>query len=144
MRMVYTVLAFAVAGLVVVQAAAIAFAVFGLSAWIEQGGTLDAAAMQNEVTFPGVVGFMIHGMFGSMVIPAVADDTMKSRGLTAPRTVPARSVTSTISALRSSRSSSAAAAESPRITIGGSLVMTSAAVLPSSCTAAAPSPVPPE
>ena len=72
MRMVYTVLAFAVAGLVVVQAAAIAFAVFGLSAWIEQGRTLDAAPMQNEVTFPGVGGFMIHGMFGSMVIPAVA------------------------------------------------------------------------
>lgn len=72
MRTVYRVLAFAVAGLVVVQAAAIAFAVFGLSAWIEKGGTLDAAAMQNEVTFPGVAGFMVHGMFGTMVIPVVA------------------------------------------------------------------------
>ena len=71
MRMVYKVLAFLVAGLVVVQAAAIAFAVFGLSAWIEHGGTLDASAMQNDVTFPGVAGFMVHGMFGTVVIPVV-------------------------------------------------------------------------
>lgn len=72
MRMVYKVLAFLVAGLVVVQAAAIAFAVFGLVSWIEGGGTLDASAMESEITFTGVVGFMIHGMFGTMVIPVVA------------------------------------------------------------------------
>ncbi len=74
MRTVYKVLAFVVAGLVVVQAAAIAFAVFGLFAWVQQGGTLDAANMgpESSVSFPGVVGFMIHGMFGTMVIPVVA------------------------------------------------------------------------
>lgn len=72
MRMVYKVLAFTVAGLVAVQAAAVAFGVFGLLKWIEGGGTLDAAAMQDEsISFTGVVGFMIHGMFGTMVIPIV-------------------------------------------------------------------------
>jgi len=73
MRMVYKVLAFVVAGLVVVQAAAIAFAIFGLFAWIEGGGTLDAASSgpESNVNFPGVVGFMIHGMFGMMLIPVV-------------------------------------------------------------------------
>lgn len=72
MRKVYRVLAFVVAGLVVVQAAAIAYAVFGLSHWIESGGSLDAAAMQSEqVTFDGVVGFMVHGIAGTAVIPLV-------------------------------------------------------------------------
>ncbi|HEU5487056.1 MAG TPA: hypothetical protein VFU98_19290 [Microlunatus sp.] len=71
--MVYRVLAFVVAGLVVVQAAAIAFAVFGLVHWIDGGGTLDAstAGPDSNVSFPGVAGFMIHGMFGTMVIPIV-------------------------------------------------------------------------
>lgn len=72
MRMVYRVLAFAVAGLVAVQAAAVAFGMFGLIAWIERGGTLDASAMESDLTFPGVVGFMIHGMAGTIVIPIVA------------------------------------------------------------------------
>jgi hypothetical protein len=70
--MVYKVLAFGVAGLVVVQAAAIAFAVFGLVHWIDSGGTLDASAVQSEqLSFSGVAGFMVHGMFGTMVIPVV-------------------------------------------------------------------------
>jgi hypothetical protein len=74
MRLVYKVLAFTVAGLVVVQAAAVAFAVFGLFAYIEGGGTIDAAnsGPESDIEFPGVVGFMIHGMFGTLVIPVVA------------------------------------------------------------------------
>ena len=74
MRLVYKVLAFTVAGLVVVQAAAVAFAVFGLFAYIEGGGTIDAAnsGPESDIDFPGVVGFMIHGMFGTLVIPVVA------------------------------------------------------------------------
>jgi hypothetical protein len=72
MRMVYKVLAFAVAGLVVVQAAAVAFGVFGLLHWIEGGGTLDAAAMQSEeITFTGLSGIIVHAVFGTMVIPVV-------------------------------------------------------------------------
>ena len=74
MRKVYRVLAFTIAGLVVVQAAAITFAVFGLFAYIEGGGTIDAAnsGPESHISFPGVVGFMIHGMFGTMVIPLIA------------------------------------------------------------------------
>ena len=73
MRSAYRVLAFLVAGLVVVQAAAIAYAVFGLTTWVQDGGTLDKAAMESEdTTFDGVVGFMIHGMNGMMLIPLIA------------------------------------------------------------------------
>lgn len=72
MRMAYRVLAWILAVEVVVQAAAIAWALFGLSTWIENGGVLDAAAMQAEPQFDGVVGFMVHGMNGTMIVPAVA------------------------------------------------------------------------
>lgn len=73
MRTAYRVLASLVALLVVVQAAAIAYAVSGLTAWVADGGTLDAAAMESgEELFPEVVGFIVHGMNGMMLIPAVA------------------------------------------------------------------------
>lgn len=73
MKTTYRVLAYLVAFGVVVQAAAIAFAYFGLGKWIEDGGVLDKATMESEGTgFTGVVGFMIHGIVGGMVIPAIA------------------------------------------------------------------------
>ncbi|WP_433781969.1 hypothetical protein ACQPX6_18920 [Actinomycetospora sp. CA-101289] len=73
MRTTYRVLAWILALEVVVQAAAIAWAVFGLTAWIMSGGVLDAAAIESEGTqFDGVVGFMVHGMNGQMIVPAVA------------------------------------------------------------------------
>ena len=73
MKATYRVLAYLVALGVVVQAAAIAFAYFGLGKWIEDGGVLDKATMESEGTgFTGVVGFMIHGIAGEMVIPAIA------------------------------------------------------------------------
>ena len=73
MRSVYRVLAYVIAAMVVVQAAAIAFALFGLTKWIDEGGTLNKAAMESEdTTFTGVVGFMIHGMAGMMLIPLLA------------------------------------------------------------------------
>ena len=73
MRMVYRVLAYLISGLVVVQAGAIAFAFFGLGAWIDGGGVLDKAAMESDEgpDFVGVVGFMVHGMNGTMLIPLV-------------------------------------------------------------------------
>jgi hypothetical protein len=72
MRQTYRVLAGLVAVLVVVQAAAIVYAIAGLGYWIqEEGGVLDKAAMDSEVEFTGVVGFMIHGMNGTMLIPLV-------------------------------------------------------------------------
>ena len=50
MRSVYRVLAFVVAAEVVIQAAAIAFAVFGLGKWVEDGGTLNKATMERATT----------------------------------------------------------------------------------------------
>jgi hypothetical protein len=73
MKSVYRALAYLVALEVVIQAAAIAFALAGLGKWISEGGVLDAAAMESESTdFTGVVGFMIHGINGQMIVPLIA------------------------------------------------------------------------
>ena len=73
MKSVYRALAYLVALEVVIQAAAIAFALVGLGKWISEGGVLDAAAMESESTeFTGVVGFMIHGINGQMIVPLIA------------------------------------------------------------------------
>jgi hypothetical protein len=73
LKSVYRALAYLVALEVVIQAAAIAFALAGLGKWISEGGVLDAAAMESESTdFTGVVGFMIHGINGQMILPLIA------------------------------------------------------------------------
>jgi len=73
MRSSYRVLAYVIAVEVVVQAAAIAFAVFGFFKWIDDGNTFDKAVMEDEnVSFTGLVGFIIHGINGQMVIPLLA------------------------------------------------------------------------
>jgi hypothetical protein len=70
MKKAYRVLAFLIALEVMVQAAAIAFAVFGLSKWIDDGHTVNKAVMQDKHTkFTGVVGFAIHGINGQLIIP---------------------------------------------------------------------------
>ena len=73
MRSVYRVFAYIIALEVVIQAAAIAFGVFGLAKWVDDGATLTKATMENEnTTFTGLVGLMVHGMNGMMVIPLLA------------------------------------------------------------------------
>jgi len=73
MRSSYRVLAGLVALGVVVQAMAMVYAVAGLGKWVEDGGVLDKAAIESEdLSFTGSAGFMIHGMTGMMVIPAIA------------------------------------------------------------------------
>jgi hypothetical protein len=73
MKSVYRVLAYLVALEVIVQAAAIAFAMFGLVKWIDEGGVLDAAGIESgSVEFTGVLGFPIHAINGQMVIPLIA------------------------------------------------------------------------
>jgi hypothetical protein len=73
MRNVYRGLAYLVALGVVVQAAAIAFGVFGLTSWVEGGGTLDKATMESSNThFTGDTGFAVHGLAGTAIIPLVA------------------------------------------------------------------------
>jgi hypothetical protein len=73
MKTAYRVLAYIIAIEVAIQAAAIAFGLFGLTKWISDGGTLDKASMESEsTTFPGLIGFIVHGINGQMVIPAIA------------------------------------------------------------------------
>jgi len=73
MRSAYRVLAYIIAVEVVIQAAAIAYALAGLGKWVSDGGTLDKAAMESEdTTFTGVVGFIVHGINGQMLIPLLA------------------------------------------------------------------------
>ncbi|HYP44472.1 MAG TPA: hypothetical protein VEQ66_04680 [Propionibacteriaceae bacterium] len=73
MKTAYRVLAHLIAAAVVVQAASIAFALFGLSSYITGGGTIDKAAVESGTTsFTGEAGFPIHGMVGMMLIPALA------------------------------------------------------------------------
>ena len=72
MKNVYRVLAFLVAAGVMVQAAAIAYGMFGLIKWIENGGTLDKATELTPATR------WLHGLLAarhraeSMVVPIIA------------------------------------------------------------------------
>jgi heme A synthase len=75
MRGVYRGLALAIAALVALQAAFMAYAISGLAKWIqEDGGVLDASvfAEGSTVKVGGEAGFMLHGMSGTLVIPLVA------------------------------------------------------------------------
>ena len=73
MRSVYRVLAYVIAAEVVIQAAAIAFAQFGLRKWIENGGTLNKATMEGDDSgVGGVLGSAVHGVNGMMVMPLLA------------------------------------------------------------------------
>lgn len=73
MKSAYRILAYLMALEVLVQAGSIAYAIYGLGSWIQGGGVLDKAAMESETTeFPGVGGFMVHGINGQMIVPAIA------------------------------------------------------------------------
>lgn len=70
MKNVYRVLAYLVAAAVVFQAAAIAYAVFALGAWVQAGGTLDKASMENGGV-GGEGGFSAHGT-GAIAVAVLA------------------------------------------------------------------------
>ena len=78
MRAVYRVLAFIIAVEVALQASFIVWGDAGLGLWIEEeGGVVDKATFETafesgEAPFPEFLGFMLHGMNGMMVIPALA------------------------------------------------------------------------
>jgi hypothetical protein len=65
MRTAYRVLAFAIAALVGVQAAAIGYAVFAQQNWIDNGGTLDKAALESSV--PGTEALVFHALDGGII-----------------------------------------------------------------------------
>ena len=77
MRSTYRVLAFLIAGLVVVQAFAIAWAFFGMTSWIDNdGGVVDKALLECtdcDQNFVAEWGFAIHMFFnGFVLIPLVS------------------------------------------------------------------------
>ena len=73
MRRLYRILAHLIALEVVVQAAALAYAFAGLDHWVQHGGVLDSAAMNSDKPpFPELTGFIVHGINGSIVVPALA------------------------------------------------------------------------
>ena len=72
MRTAYRILAFVIAAEVIIQAAAIAYAIFGLGTWIQSGGVLDKATMESEAPlFTGDGGFALHGINGQIVFPVL-------------------------------------------------------------------------
>jgi heme A synthase len=73
MKTVYRVLAYLLAAEVAVQAMAMVFAIAGLGRWVDSGGVFDKAVMESDQSpFPQVIGFMVHGLNGTIVIPALA------------------------------------------------------------------------
>ena len=73
MRATYRVLGYLIAIEVVIQAAAIAYANFGVSKFVEGGGTIDKALVESdELAFDEIVGFIVHGINGMNVIPLLA------------------------------------------------------------------------
>jgi hypothetical protein len=71
MRTVYRVLAFLIAIEVLIQAMSISYAIAGLGKWVEDdGGVLNKQVLDSDSPdFPGVGGFMVHGLNGTMIIP---------------------------------------------------------------------------
>jgi hypothetical protein len=71
MKQAYRVLAFLVAAGVMLQAAAVAYGMFGLLKWVENGGTLDQS---TELTpdLGGYTGFSLHATGGIVVVPLIA------------------------------------------------------------------------
>ncbi len=68
----YRALAYLVCLLVGVQAATHAWSSAGIGKYVADGGVIDKSAMQpGGVDFPEVAGFIIHGINGMMLIPAV-------------------------------------------------------------------------
>jgi hypothetical protein len=73
MRTVYKVLAYLIAAEVVVQAAMMVYAIAGLGKWVDGGGVFDKAVMESDqAPFPEISGLVVHGINGSIVIPALA------------------------------------------------------------------------
>ncbi len=70
----YRFFAYFIAVEVIVQASAIVFAVFGESKFIDDGGTVNKALVDAKDTsvFTGAVGYPIHAINGTMVIPLLA------------------------------------------------------------------------
>jgi hypothetical protein len=67
MKTAYRVLAYVIAALVAVQAAAIGYAVFAQLHFVENGGTLDGATIDSA---PGTAAYVFHAFNGATVLLA--------------------------------------------------------------------------
>ena len=76
MRQTYKVLAGLIAILVVIQAMTMVFATAGFIHWIDDGNTADPSVFKawedTPPDFVGSLGFLVHGMSGTLLIPVVA------------------------------------------------------------------------
>ena len=75
MRKTYRILALLIAVEVVVQATALAWAIFGMGVWIDEGNTVNKTMLECRDcpwNFTEERGFMIHGLNGALVIPVLA------------------------------------------------------------------------
>jgi hypothetical protein len=74
MRRTYRIVALLIAVEVVVQAAALAWAVFGMVRWIDAGNTVNKTMMECTDcpwNFTEERGFMVHALNGFLVIPVL-------------------------------------------------------------------------
>jgi choline-glycine betaine transporter len=71
MRATYKALCHTIAGLVVVQAAAIAFAMFGVLHFVDGGDSLNKSIAEDRSGFDGAAGWMVHS-FGAILISVIA------------------------------------------------------------------------
>jgi hypothetical protein len=66
----FRILSYVIAAEVLIQAAMIAWAVFGLSKYIDDGGVVNKDKIDGDTKlFDGELGFAIHGINGSTLIP---------------------------------------------------------------------------
>ena len=73
MRKTYSVIAWIIAGGVVVQAAAIAFAFGGALHYVSEGGVIDKALLESrQAGGDGELGFVLHAIVGGVLIPLLA------------------------------------------------------------------------
>ena len=73
MKQLYRVLAYLIAAGVILQAAAIAYAVFGMFEWVSTGGTIDKALIESDnPQIGGIAGFNLHQQVGVNILPLLA------------------------------------------------------------------------
>ena len=72
-KRVYRWLAYLIAAGVILQAAAIAYAVFGMFEWVSTGGTIDKALIESDdPQIGGLAGFNLHQLVGVTIFPLLA------------------------------------------------------------------------
>lgn len=60
-----------IAGLTLLQGAFIAWAGMGMAKFVDDGGTVNKAMMSGKVNHGWEYGYVLHGIFGEMLIPLV-------------------------------------------------------------------------